>query len=182
MTDRAHEIAIRLLTVADTHCLWEMLYQAIHMPQGVEPPSREVVHSAELAHYVAGWGRADDMGYLAVDAEGLLVGATWLRLFPADDPGYGFVDDATPELSVAVVPDCRGQGIGTRLLSTLLDAAAERYDAVSLSVQADNPALRLYQRLGFEVVEDGGTWFTMRKQLSLGRRHLHRAAFGAVQV
>jgi ribosomal protein S18 acetylase RimI-like enzyme len=173
---------IRPLAPEDAHCLWEMLYQAIHMPEGVEPPAREIVHSPGLSHYVAGWGRAGDMGYLAVDDEGLLVGAAWLRLFPAEDPGYGFVDDATPELSVAVMPGYRGQGIGTRLLSALLDAAAERYDAVSLSVQADNPALRLYRRLGFEVVEDGSTWFTMRKRLSLGRGHLHRAAFGAVQV
>jgi len=101
-----------------------------------------------------------------VDADGLLVGAAWLRLLTGADRGYGTVDDATPELSVAVVPDCRGQGIGKRLLSALLDAAAERYEAVSLSVQADNPALRLYQRLGFEVVEDGGTWFTLRKRLT----------------
>jgi ribosomal protein S18 acetylase RimI-like enzyme len=173
---------IRPLAQEDAHCLWEMLYQAIHVPEGAEPLAQEIVHSPGLAHYVAGWGRAGDMGYLAVDADGMLVGAAWLRLFPADDPGYGFVDDATPELSVAVMPGYRGQGIGTRLLSALLDAAAERYDAVSLSVQADNSALRLYQRLGFEVVEDGSTWFTMRKQLSLGRRHLRRAAFGAVQV
>ena len=95
---------IRPLAQEDAHCLWEMLYQAIHVPEGAEPPTREIVHSPGLAHYVAGWGRGGDMGYLAVDAEGMLVGAAWLRLFPADDPGYGFVDDATPELSVAVMP------------------------------------------------------------------------------
>jgi ribosomal protein S18 acetylase RimI-like enzyme len=170
MTDRAQQIVIRPLTQADAHCLWEMLYQAIHVPEGAEPPAREIVHSPGLAHYVAGWGRAGDMGYLAVAAEGMLVGATWLRLFPVDDPGYGYVDDATPKLSVAVMPGYRGQGIGTRLLVALLDVASKRYDAASLSLQADNSALRLYQRLGFEVVEDGGAWFTMRKSLSLERR------------
>lgn len=102
---------------------------------------------------------------MAVDAEGLLVGAAWLRLLTGDERGYGWVDDATPELSMAVMPPWRGQGIGSRLLAALLDAAAERYDAVSLSVQADNSALRLYQRFGFEVVADGGTWYTMRKRL-----------------
>ncbi|MDQ1300699.1 MAG: hypothetical protein QG637_619 [Chloroflexota bacterium] len=156
---------IRPLAQDDAHCLWEMLYQAIHVPAGAAPPDREIVHSPELAHYVAGWGRPGDLGYLAMDAEGLLVGAAWLRRFSADAPGYGFVDAATPELSMAVVPSWRGQGIGSRLLAALLDAASERYAAVSLSVQANNPAFRLYQRFGFEVVENGGTWYTMRKIL-----------------
>lgn len=159
------EIHIRPLDRADGHCLWEMLYQAIHVPSGVEPPDRAIVRSPELARYAADWGRPGDIGYLAVDAEGLLVAAAWLRLLTGDERGYGWVDDATPELTVAVMPGWRGQGIGSRLLAALLDAAAERYDAVSLSVQADNPAVRLYRRLGFEVVEDGGTWYTMRKTL-----------------
>ena len=156
---------IRPLAQDDAHCLWEMLYQAIHVPPGAAPPDREIIHAPELAHYVAGWGRPGDLGYLAVDAEGLLVGAAWLRLFSADDQGYGFVDAATPELAMAVMPGQRGQGVGSRLLAALLDAAAERYPAVSLNVQADNPAVRLYRRLSFEVVEDGGTWYTMRKRL-----------------
>jgi ribosomal protein S18 acetylase RimI-like enzyme len=168
MTDRAHEIAIRPLTEADADWLWEMLYQAIYVSPGGEPPPRQIVHAPDLAHYAEGWGRDDDIGYLAADVDSLLVGAAWLRLLTGADRGYGYVDDATPELSVAIVPDCRGQGIGTRLLAALLDAAGERYTAVSLSVQADNPALRLYRRLGFEVVEDGGTWFTMRKSLGRG--------------
>jgi len=159
------DIHIRPLSPEDAPCLWEMLYQAIHVSPGTEPPDREIVHSAELAHYAAGWGRPGDIGYLAVDAEGLLVGAAWLRLLTGDDRGYGWVDDATPELSMAVMPGWRGQGIGTRLLAALLAAAAEHYAAVSLSVQADNPAARLYRRLGFQVVEDGGTWYTMRKRL-----------------
>ncbi len=169
MTDDTQPMQIRPLTQEDAPYLWEMLYHAIHVPAGAKPPSREIVHSPDLAHYVADWGRAGDLGYLAEDAQGQPVGAAWLRLLTGADRGYGNVDEATPELSVAVVPDCRGQGIGSRLLTALLDAASEHYDAVSLSVQADNPALRLYQRLGFEIVEDGGTWFTMRKQLTRSR-------------
>jgi len=166
MIDRAQEIAIRPLTEADADWLWEMLYQAIYVSPDGEPPLREIVHEPGIAHYAADWGRPGDIGYLATDTSGQQIGAAWLRLLVGHDRGYGYVDDATPELAVAVMPGHRGQGIGTRLLSALLDAAGESYDAVSLSVQADNPALRLYQRLGFEVVEDGGRWFTMRKRLT----------------
>lgn len=160
-----HTYHIRPLAQDNARCLWEMRYQAIHVPAGAAPPDQEIIHAPELAHYAADWGRPGDLGYLAVDGEGLLVGAAWLRLFPAGDPGYGFVDAATPELSMAVMPAWRGRGVGSRLLAALLDAAAKRYAAVSLNVQADNPAARLYRRFRFEAVEDGGAWIIMRKRL-----------------
>ena len=65
--------------------------------------------------------------------------------------GYGYVDDETPELAIAVLPDHRGRGLGRRLLRELLDAAGGRFGAVSLSVRAENPAWRLYERTGFRV-------------------------------
>ena len=154
---------LRPTTEADAHCLWEMLYHAIHVPPGAAAPEREIIYAPELARYVTGWGRPGDLGYLALDAEGLLVGAAWLRRFSADEPGYGFIDAATPDLAIAVTPAWRGHGVGSRLLEALLDKAAERYPAVSLNVQTENPALRLYRRFGFEVFEDGRTWYTMRK-------------------
>ncbi len=166
MMDDMQQIEVRPLTQETAFYLWEMLYYAIHVPEGAEPPPRNIVHSPDLAHYAANWGQPGDLGYLAADVQGQPLGAAWLRLLTGADRGFGYVDDATPEVSVAVVPGCRSLGIGTRLLTVLLDAAAARYDAVSLSVQADNPALRLYQRLGFVVVEDGGTWFTMCKRLT----------------
>src|SRR6266542_5888380 len=81
-------------------------------------------------------------------------------------PGYGFIDERTPELSVAVAASRRGAGVGSRLLGGLLEAgAAVGYEAVSLSVEADNPALQLYERLGFrKVAQTGGAW-TMRLDL-----------------
>ena len=157
---------IRPLRQADEPLLWEMLYQAIYVAEGDLPPEREVVNQPDIAEYVRDWGRADDRGFMAVDAEGKQpIGAAWLRMLTGDNKGYGYVDDATPELSVAVLPEYRGKGIGTRLLTELLQVASNYYPAVSLSVAGDNPALRLYQRLGFEIVGMCGTSFTMRKIL-----------------
>jgi GNAT superfamily N-acetyltransferase len=155
--------SIRPVEDGDEPALWEMLYHAIHVPPGSERPPRDVVRRPELARYVQDWGRDGDMGYLAVEAAtGQPAGAAWLRLLSGESKGYGYVDEATPELSIAVLPGFRGRGIGTLLLRRLLGMAAGRYPAVSLSVSAGNPARRLYERLGFEpVAEDGGS-VTMR--------------------
>src|SRR5207248_11613598 len=95
------------------------------------------------------------------------VGAAWYRLFKGETPGYGFVDEDTPELTIAVVPSRRGRGLGEQLLSALLERArGESYGGVSLSVEPDNPALHLYDKHGFaKVGERGGAW-VMRAQLA----------------
>jgi ribosomal protein S18 acetylase RimI-like enzyme len=122
-----------------------------------------------VALYVKGWGRPGDTALIAVE-DGFPVGAAWYRLFPRERPGYGFVDEETPELAVAVVPARRGRGIGDALLHALYERAkADGYRAVSLSVGADNDALVSYyaDRHGFERVrEDGGT-VTMRRECGL---------------
>src|SRR5207245_3540110 len=88
------------------------------------------------------------------------VGAALYRLFKESEPGYGFVDEQTPELSIAVVPSRRGKGFGDELLSALLEQARkDGFTQISLSVEPDNPALRLYERHGFSKVgESGGSW------------------------
>jgi len=92
----------------------------------------------EVAHYVRGWPRVGDLGVVAED--GPPVGAAWLRLLPEHDRGYGFVDAKTPELSIGVVPTHRGRGIGSLLLEALVGSACEqRHEALSLSVEPDNP-------------------------------------------
>lgn len=158
------EYVIRPLTPTDEPFLWEMLYLAIYVPPGETPPDRDIVHRPEIARYARNWGRPDDGGFFAIDAANQKpIGAAWLRLLTGENMGYGYVDDATPELTIAVLPEYRGKGVGTRLLTCLLDAAQTRYPSVSLSVSADNPALRLYRRMGFEVVTRSGLSVTMRK-------------------
>jgi ribosomal protein S18 acetylase RimI-like enzyme len=112
-----------------------------------------------LERYVAGWGRRGDTALVAID-EFQPVGAAWYRLFEADEPGYGFVDEETPELTIAIVPSRRGRGLGEELLSSLLEQARKEGRArISLSVEPDNPAIRLYEQHGFaKVGERAGAW------------------------
>lgn len=121
-----------------------------------------------VALYVKGWGRPGDTVLIAVE-DGFPVGAAWYRRFRRDHQGYGFVDEETPELAVAVVPNRRGHGIGDALMNALLERArADGYRALSLAVEAGNDALLgFYEKHGFERVhEDGGDSVTMRRRLA----------------
>lgn len=163
---------IRSLTAQDEPFLWEMLYQAIYVPAGQPLPDRAILAEPSIARYVTGWSRRPgDLGFAALEPLGQQpVGAAWLRLFTRLEPGYGFVAGDIPELSAAVLPDYRGQGLGTRLIGALLHAAAGSCKAVSLSVSSANPAFRLYRKLGFEVVSEQDASLTMLKTLSPGRQ------------
>ena len=114
-----------------------------------------------LRRYVERWGRPGDSGLIAID-EFQPVGAAWYRLFEPDEGGFGFVDEQTPELTIAVVPSQRGKGLGAELLEALLERARrEGYTRISLSVEPDNPALHLYERHGFRRVGERGDALTM---------------------
>jgi ribosomal protein S18 acetylase RimI-like enzyme len=131
------------LTLEDELIVWEMLRYAAH-----ESSVKSVQQQPELARYALDWGREGDIGCLAL-GEMSPIGAAWLRLWLGEDKGYGYVKDEIPELAIAVVPDFRGQGVGTELLRQILNTAKTEYPAVSLSVRANNPVLGLYERTGF---------------------------------
>lgn len=157
--------AIRPLLPSDQGFLREMLYQSLYVPEGAPPFDRRVLDDPKIARYVRDWGRAGDTGFIAMDQD-RPVGAAWARLLTAEEPGFGYIDDQTPELGIAIEPGYRGRGIGAALLERLIGAVAERHAAICLSVSHDNPALRLYERLGFAVVgEDDGGSLIMRKTL-----------------
>jgi ribosomal protein S18 acetylase RimI-like enzyme len=155
--------SIRPLIKADEPFLWEMLYQAIFVEEGQPSPPRDILAQPELAKYVAEWGKDGDDGFIAIDEQtSKPVGAVWLRLFSGDAKGYGYVADDVPELSMALLPEYRGQGIGSKLMVQMLDYASSKYSSVSLSVSRNNPALRLYERFGFRPVGTNGTSITMQ--------------------
>ena len=158
---------IRPLTISDQKVLWEMLYHSLYVAERSPPLLREVTRRPEIAKYAGGWGRAGDLGFVAVNSTSRRpVGAAWLRLLTGAERGYGYVDDETPELGIAVLPGHRGRGVGTELLGRLLGSAGTAYGQVCLSVSADNPAVRLYERAGFKRVGACGGSLTMVRQVS----------------
>jgi GNAT superfamily N-acetyltransferase len=107
-----------------------------------------------MERYVERWGRMGDTAVIALDDEQHPIGAAWFRLYPEGAPGYGFVDSETPELTIAVVPGQRGQGIGRELLDALVERARQGgYRQISLSVRRDSAQEEFYARHGFERLE-----------------------------
>jgi tRNA-Thr(GGU) m(6)t(6)A37 methyltransferase TsaA len=145
------DIHLRPLITSDEPFLWEMLYQALYVPEGQPPFPREILDDSDIACYVQGWGRPGDWGLLACDGE-TSVGAIWLRQWSGNERGYGYVDDTIPELSIALLPAYRRQGLGSRMFHEIFHMAGERYPGISLSVVETSPARRLYERLGFQKV------------------------------
>ena len=118
-----------------------------------------------VQRYVERWGRAGDTALVAIQ-DFQRVGAAWYRLFTDANAGYGFIDEETPELSIAIVPSRRGGGLGSELLDALLARArVDGYGAISLSVEQGSPAIGLYERHGFERVRDDDGGVTMQADL-----------------
>lgn len=160
---------IRPLTQSDEQLLWEMCYQTLYVNQDSTSLKQDIVDPPKFVRYVCGWGRADDTGFVAIERENKQqIGAAWFRLLLGDDKGFGYINDMIPELSIIVLPKYQSKGIGTKLMTILLEEASRHYHAISLSVLSKNPVLRLYQRLGFkEVYKTAGT-LTMKKILKGG--------------
>ncbi|WP_258169624.1 GNAT family N-acetyltransferase [Nostoc sp. 'Peltigera membranacea cyanobiont' N6] len=149
---------IRPLTQEDEAFLWQMLYEAAHLIENVNLTVQDAMNNPDLAKYVKDWGRKDDSGFVAIlESSNQPVGAAWLRLLTGENKGYGYVDDQTPELAIAILPQHRNKGIGTQLLTHLLATAKTSYPSISLSTRATNPAVSLYKRFGWEVLADSET-------------------------
>ena len=149
---------IRAAGPLDVRFLRDMLRHAYYWRMNESP-------DLPVARYVIGWGRPGDEGLVALD-DANPVGAAWYRLFARDEPGFGFVDESTPELTIAVVPSRRGKGFGHELMTGLLEKARRAgYDALSLSVEKDSPAVSLYERYGFRRVGEEDDALTMVAKL-----------------
>ena len=162
-------IRLRPYQISDQAELPRFLALAAH-----EDAIQRVWDNPDLARYIAGFGRAGDAAIVAQhDASAAVVGLAWARFWTSEQRGFGWLDDATPEMAIAVAPQFRGQGCGARLIEALMTRLrAAGVARVSLSVRADSPAVRLYQRLGFEPIagsrrrnRSGGQSFNMSAPL-----------------
>ena len=140
-------LKIREIKKEEYSVLEDFLYNAIFLPPDAEPVPREIIFEPEIYIYVENFGGKDDCGVVA-EQDGKIIGAAWTRIIPA----YGHIDNETPELAISVLPNFRGRGIGREMMQSLFDLLRERgYKRTSLSVQKDNPAVRFYERLGYEI-------------------------------
>lgn len=151
------EFEIRAATGADELFLREMQYQALYVAPGEDSFPEAIVDEPNIARYYVGFGgQIGDVGRVAVassgDPAGEPIGAAWVRRSTSDDPSYGYIDDDTPELGIAVTGGRRGAGVGSALLDDLLGVLPR----CCLSVDSRNPAVRLYERSGFDVVRRDG--------------------------
>ncbi|MDO5784903.1 MAG: GNAT family N-acetyltransferase [Eubacteriales bacterium] len=142
---------IRELHRDEAHLLDDFLYEAIFIPEGMTAPPRSIIQASELQVYVADFGaRDDDMALLAESGDNV-IGAVWTRIM--DD--YGHIDNDTPSLAISLYKEYRGYGIGTAMLREMLCLLKQKgYKSVSLSVQKANYAVKLYQRVGFQIVDE----------------------------
>ena len=134
------------------YCLLsDYLYEAIFVPDGIEPPPKSILNCPELQIYISDFGTNRHDKALIAEVEGKIVGAIWARI--VND--YGHIDMNTPSLAMSVLKAYRGMGIGTLLLTQMLLAEkAAGYAKISLSVQKDNYAVKLYRKAGFTTVKE----------------------------
>ena len=130
---------------SEEYCLLsDFLYEAIYIPDGIEPPPKSVIDCPELQEYIIEFGNRKHDKALVAEIQGNIVGAIWVRIMN----DYGHIDNDTPSLAMSVCPQYRGLGIGTSLLKQLLQV--ERlagYSKISLSVQKSNYAVKMYEKV-----------------------------------
>lgn len=143
---------IRQVQPADMPFLWDMLWEAAAVDDGVRKKGKQVALALpEISRYLDAWGRPGDLGVVAYDELGRRLGAAWIRLFSPESPGYGFVAWDIPELSIGVAENTRAKGVGGALLDALITIARMRgHRAISLGVNRRNRARMLYERKGFQ--------------------------------
>lgn len=159
-------VSIRRGTAADLGTFQRALYEALDWNPDEHLPEIDVVLAhPEAVRYHTEWGRTGDIGVVA-EFDGAPVGAAYARLFTPDDHGHGYVDEETPEVAIAVWSGHRGQGVGGLLLEALEnEAQGAGISRLSLSVDIENPASRLYLRHGYEVISDERGSYLMLKSL-----------------
>ena len=152
------DVLIRKLSSEEIDLLKDFLYEAIFIPEGVEPPPRDIVERQELRIYYECFGTDAADHCLVAEADGRVVGAVWTRIMN----DYGHVDDETPSFAISLIPECRGKGIGTRLMRDILNLLKEQgFKRASLAVQKANYAVRMYKNVGFEIIDENDEEYIM---------------------
>lgn len=157
------EYAIRRMRKEEYGLLRDFLYEAVFVPDGVEAPQESILNCPELQVYISDFGTDKNDKALAAEASGKIVGVIWARIMK----DYGHIDEDTPSLAMSVLKEYRNMGIGTALLKHMMcEEKAAGYVKLSLSVQKDNYAVKLYRKAGFVTVSETDEEYIMTVDLS----------------
>ena len=149
---------IREIKETEYPLLEEFLYEAIFIPEGVEPPPMSIVNAPELQLYIRNFGTQKSDKALIAEVDHKVIGAVWVRIM--DD--YGHIDDQTLSFAISLHKEYRGRGIGTEMMKEMLAILKiSGYKQASLAVQKANYAVKMYCNLGFEIVDENEEEYIM---------------------
>lgn len=149
---------IRPIRSEEYGLLDNFLYEAIYIPEGVQAPPREITKQPELQVYTQDFGKYEDDICFVAEADSKAVGAVWVRVMN----DYGHVGDGIPSFAVSLYKEYRGNGMGTALMNQMLVTLREKgYTKASLAVQKANYAVRMYKKLGFQIIDENEEEYIM---------------------
>ena len=149
---------IREIKSNEYKVLDDFLYEAIFIPEGVDAPPRENINAPELQVYVQDFGKQEGDICFVAEVEEKIVGAVWVRIMN----DYGHIDDETPSFAISLLKEYRNYGIGTELMrQMLMKIKMQGHKQASLAVQKMNYAVRMYQKVGFEIVDENDEEYIM---------------------
>ena len=153
---------IRDIKAAEIPLLNDFLYEAIFIPEGMDAPPKTIINSAELQVYVSDFGMQKHDRALIAEVEGKAVGAVWVRIMN----DYGHVNEDTPSFAISLYKEYRGLGIGTAMMRKMLSILKNcGYEQASLAVQKANYAVKMYQKVGFEIIDENKEEYIMVNHL-----------------
>lgn len=149
---------IRKIHENEYNVLSDFIYEAIFIPEGVEPPPKSIINQPDLQVYIRNFGsEKDDICFLA-EVDNKIAGAVWVR----DMPDYGHIADGVPSFAISLYKEYRNFGIGTELMKTMLAELKRRgYEKASLAVQKANYAVKMYKKVGFEIIDENEEEYIM---------------------
>ncbi|MBQ5315549.1 MAG: GNAT family N-acetyltransferase [Oscillospiraceae bacterium] len=149
---------IRKIEEKEYILLEDFIYEAIFIPEGVSPPPKSIINQPDLQVYIKDFGKEKDDICLVAETDDKVVGAVWVR----DMNDYGHIEDGVPSFAISLCKPYRNYGIGTALMTTMISELRQRgYKKASLAVQKENYAVKMYRKVGFEVIRETEEEFIM---------------------
>ena len=156
------EVIVRKIRENELDVLEIMLYNAIYQPEGSELLPFDFIMKPEIYVYIRNFFKKEGDFCLVAESNSTILGAVWVRIVADDIQGYGNIDPYTPEFIISVLKEYRNKGIGTQLMIKMIELLQEHgYKQASLSVSKENYAVRIYQNLGFQIIDERETDYLM---------------------